>query len=94
MPLRVEAGTPARIDSKHVAKLLGVSAHDIPVLVRARLLKPLGNPAPNSPKYFAACIIVNLANDPDWLDRATRAVAQFWKQKNARRANLHQTVTS
>jgi hypothetical protein len=27
---------------------------DVPILVAARLLKPLGNPPPNSVKYFAA----------------------------------------
>jgi hypothetical protein len=44
---------PARLHSSEVAGVLGFQEHDIPVLVIARLLIPLGKPAPNAPKYFA-----------------------------------------
>lgn len=83
--LPVEPGTPARVDGGRAAKLLGVSEHDIPTLVHARLLKPLGNPMPCAPKYFAACEIIRLANDVHWLDRAQRAITQYWRNKNSRR---------
>jgi hypothetical protein len=83
--LPVEPGTPARVDSSRTAKLLGVQEHDIPTLVRARLLKPLGNPVPSAPKYFAACEVIRLANDVQWLDKATRALTQYWRGKNGRR---------
>jgi hypothetical protein len=33
---------------------MGFTPHDIPTLVRAGLLKPLGRPTPNAVKYFAA----------------------------------------
>jgi hypothetical protein len=75
----------ARLSTEEAAKLLGFPAHDIPVLVQAKLLKPLGSPAPNAPKYFAKCEVQALANDPAWLDKATRAVSKFWKEKNRRR---------
>ena len=84
--ISVEPGTPARVDAGRAAKFLGVSEHDIPTLVRARLLKPLGSPVPSAPKYFATCEIIRLANDVDWLDRATRAIAQYWRKKNGRRS--------
>jgi len=45
---------PARLDAEQVAWVLNYQPHDVPVLVAARLLKPLGNPQPNSVKYFAA----------------------------------------
>lgn len=85
--ITVEPGTPARVDAGRAAKFLGVSEHDIPTLVRARLLKPLGSPAPSAPKYFATCELLRLANDAQWLDKATRAVTQYWKNKNASRSS-------
>jgi hypothetical protein len=67
------------------AQLLGFSEHDIPVLIRVRLLKPLGNPPPNGHKYFATVELERLAQDPNWLDKATRAVTQHWQVKNRSR---------
>jgi len=84
--ISVEPGTPARVDSAWAAKYLGMNTHDIPTLVRARLLKPLGSPVPSAPKYFATCEIIRLANDVQWLDKATRAITQYWRNKNGRRA--------
>lgn len=75
---------PARLNMEQVAWKLGFEAHDIPVLVKAGLLKPLGNPAPNAPKYFAAFDILEKAKDSTWLNKATRAMANHWKTKNAR----------
>jgi len=37
-----------------VSVLLGFQEHDITPLVAAKLLTPLGKPAPNAPKYCAA----------------------------------------
>ena len=62
---------PARLDSIEAA-LLGFREHDIPILTRAKLLRPLGNPAPNSGKYFSAVALEALAKDEAWLARATR----------------------
>ena len=45
---------PVRLNSSEVALLLGFQEHDISALVAARLLAPLGKPAANAPKYFAA----------------------------------------
>jgi len=55
----------ARLDVKATAKLLGFAEHDIPILMRAGKLKPLGDPAPNAPKWFAAIEIIQLAFDVD-----------------------------
>lgn len=78
----------ARLNVETTAKRLGFQAHDIPVLIKAKLLKPLGNPMPSSPKYFASCLIEELARDVAWLDKATRAVSRHWKCKNQQRKTL------
>jgi hypothetical protein len=39
---------PARLDSREAAWYLGFAPHDIPILVNAGLLKPLGHPPANS----------------------------------------------
>ena len=77
---------PARLDVKTVAKLLGFSESDLPVLMAKGLLKPLGNPAPNAPKFFARVEIERLCRDVQWLHQATRCVSQYWKRKRNRRA--------
>lgn len=77
---------PARLETKVVAFLLGFSESDIPILIAAGLLKPLGKPAPNAPKFFARDEIERCGKDVDWLNKATRIVAQFWKRKRDRRA--------
>src|SRR4051794_3995952 len=66
--------TPARLSSEQVALLLNFATHDIPVLVRAKLLRPLGNPRKCSVKYFAAVDIIRLAQDAAWLGKATNAI--------------------
>src|SRR5205814_5840115 len=50
---------PARLNSTEVAVLLGVQDHDVSVLTGAKLLAPLGKPAANAPKYFAAVEVAN-----------------------------------
>lgn len=78
---------PARLTAEQTAWALNCQPHDVPVLVSARLLKPLGNPAPNSIKFFAAADVLELAKDRHWLVRATNAVSQHWHGKNARKKN-------
>jgi hypothetical protein len=48
---------PARLTAEEASWLLGFNSHDIPVLVAAGFLKPLGQPAQNAVKYFAAVTI-------------------------------------
>jgi hypothetical protein len=73
---------PARIDSRTTAAILGFQEHDIPVLVSAGLLSPLGKPVQNATKYFAAFEIESLAQDYKWLWKATQAAYDHWKNKN------------
>jgi hypothetical protein len=65
--------------------VLNCQPHDVPILVGARLLKPLGNPAPNAIKFFAASEVVELAKDRAWLVKVTNAVNQHWQRQNAKK---------
>jgi hypothetical protein len=79
---------PARLDALATAKLLGFADHDIQVLMRVGKLIPLGDPAPNAPKWFSAIEIIGLAADRDWLNKATREVAKYWRHKRARQLGV------
>jgi hypothetical protein len=76
---------PARLTAEQAAWVLNCQPHDVPVLVAARLLKPLGNPLPNSVKYFATCELIELLKDRAWLGRMTTALNNYWQRKNAAR---------
>jgi hypothetical protein len=80
-----ELKVPARIDAVQAAKILGFAEHDIPILVSAKLLIPLGTPVQNSVKRFSACEVIRLAADRDWLDKATRRMSGYWHAKRQRR---------
>src|SRR5262245_18441105 len=84
--------SPARLDSAQTARFLGFQEHDIPVLVSIDLLEPLGKPAPNARKYFAAVEIFELAQDRNWLNKATRVLYQHWQDKNANRKDESASV--
>jgi hypothetical protein len=76
---------PARLIAAQVAERLGFAPHDISVLVKAKLLNPLGKPARNAVKFFAAVTIEQLAQDPSWLAKATNALYAYWLNQNTRR---------
>jgi hypothetical protein len=73
---------PARLHTQQVAEVLGMQAHDIPILVHARLLKPIGSPHPHAVKFYASVEVEALARDRDWLDKAQRAIQRHWQLKN------------
>ena len=75
---------PARLDVPATAKLLGFPEHDIQILMAKGKLTPLGDPAPNAPKWFAAVQIIRLAADEDWLHKATKEIAKYWRCKRER----------
>jgi hypothetical protein len=76
---------PGRMCAEQAAPVLGFQTHDLPILVRAKLLMPLGNPRPNATKYFDAQQITVCAADTDWLNQATRALYRYWDRQNQRR---------
>jgi hypothetical protein len=77
---------PARLSTPLTAACLGFKVHDIPVLAARGFLKPLGQPVPNSDKYYARSRVLELADDEEWLSQATAELSQHWQDKNARKA--------
>ena len=75
---------PARLEVVATAKLLGFAVSDIQILMVVGNLMPLGDPAPNAPKWFAAVEMIRLATDQDWLHKATKEIARFWRNKRER----------
>src|SRR5580692_78142 len=73
---------PARLLAEQVAWVLNCQPHDIPILVSARMIKPLGNPAANGIKFFATSDILELGNDHVRLSKMTQAITQHWKRMN------------
>jgi len=76
---------PARLDAFQAAWFLGFEPHEIPMLVAVSLLKPLGHPARNSTKFFATETLEQLRRDEKWLARASDAIANYWRERNARK---------
>ena len=71
---------PGRLTAEQAAKILGFAPHDVPVLVKHRLLTPLGQPAQRSTKYFAAVEVFKLVADTKWLGKATKIISGNWKR--------------
>ncbi|MGD0815805.1 MAG: hypothetical protein ABSA83_19600 [Verrucomicrobiota bacterium] len=77
---------PARLDATQAAWFLSFEPHEIPRLVTAGFLKPLGHPARNSTKFFATETLEQYRRDEKWLARASDAIAGYWRERNARKA--------
>lgn len=74
---------PARLTAEQAAWVLNCQTHDVPILVAARLLKPLGNPQKNGIKFFATSELLEQVKDKAWLIKLTNAVNQHWQRNNA-----------
>jgi len=81
--LRLLGQSPARLTAEQAAWVLNCQPSDMPILVGARLLKPLGNPPPNSVKFFAASELLEQVKDRAWLAKVTNALNQHWQKRNA-----------
>jgi hypothetical protein len=76
---------PLRLTAEQAGWVLNCQAHDIPALISARLLKPLGNPAQNGAKYFATADVLETAKDRSWLVKVTTAINTHWHRQNSRK---------
>lgn len=70
---------PGRLTYELTAQLGGLQVHDIPLLIKAGLLKPLGGGPRNCVKYFAATEVERNFADPKWLDKATKVISRSRK---------------
>lgn len=84
---------PARITSEPVAALIGASPHDIPILTRLGLLKPLGNPPRNGIKYYATADVLALASERRWLARVSNALNEYWRTSKRETTALRRNGT-
>jgi hypothetical protein len=73
---------PARLNAEEAGWLLGFNLDEVGILIHHRILKPLGNPAQNGRKVFSRLTLQRFADDPEWLEKATKTVIQHWKNKN------------
>ena len=78
---------PARLTAEQAAWVLNCQPHDIPALVAAKLLKPLGDPPRNGVKYFATADLEERRRDIKWLARASDAIVHHWQNRNARKSS-------
>jgi hypothetical protein len=76
---------PARLTAEQAGWVLNCQPHDIPALISARLLKPLGNPAANGIKFFGTADVLENAKDRAWLVKVTNTISQHWQRQNARK---------
>jgi len=84
---------PMRLNAGQAARLLGFAEHDIPQLVAAKLLQPLGKPPLNGSKFFATFVIEELRTNHQWLNAATRTMTNHWKHRNTRLIKRQQPPT-
>ena len=82
--LRLLGQLPARLTAEQAAWVLNCQPHDIPALVNAKLLKPLGNPPANGIKFYATADVLEASKDRNWLVRMSATIYQHWHKKNAR----------
>ena len=75
----------AFMTKEKVAKVLDIGVHNIPVLVRAGLLKPMGHPQRYCVKKFSRDLLARNLADATWLDKAAAAIHRHWRIKNARK---------
>ena len=78
---------PARLNVEQVACVLNCQAHDVPILVSKRLLKPLGTPPANGVKYFSTLLLLEQMRDANWLAKMTNALHDYWRSKNLRKSS-------
>ena len=76
---------PLRLTAEQAGWVLNCQTHDLPALVNARLLKPLGTPSQNSTKYFATADVLEKAKDSAWLVKVTNTICQHWQKQNAKK---------
>jgi hypothetical protein len=75
---------PDRLTAAETAAKLGLSPHEIPILVAKGLFKPLGHPAVNAPKFFLTATLTDLERDDKWHGKVADAIQEYWRSKNER----------
>ena len=82
------AHPPARLSATDAAEILGFHEDDMSILVREKLLSPLGSPSHNSVKYFALVDVAALGGNVERLSMATEAIYQRNRGKTKTEKNV------
>lgn len=80
--LSVLRDLPLRVTAEEVAWMLNCAEHDVPCLVRAKLLKPLGKPTRNARKFFDPEEILKRRKDRSWKDKVSDTIYAHWRNAN------------
>jgi hypothetical protein len=67
---------------EQVAMLLGFQVYEILILVRLGKIKCINYQARNSRKYFHSHYVLKLAEDGDFLEKASKLVAKTVRENN------------
>jgi hypothetical protein len=76
---------PARLTVEQAGVLLGFHEDAVGILIKTKMLEPLGGHAPGAQRMFAAVEIQRLRNDLKWLSKATRLLREHFQCRNSRR---------
>lgn len=79
---------PGRLNAEQTAMLLGVTPSDMPILVAAKFLVPLGGKriALNSPKHFASVKVEEMAGSSEMMERMQIVLTSHWRNRNSSRS--------
>ena len=73
---------PARLAIEQVALLLGFQVYEILILVRLGRIKSVNYQSRNSRKYFHGQYVLKLAEDGEFIERASKLVAKAVRENN------------
>jgi hypothetical protein len=73
---------PACVSMEQAAWLLGMSSKAVTHLVSIGILRVLGHPVQNAPKFFSSHYILEIAADEKWLAKAQDAVRKYNFHRN------------
>ena len=79
------AARPAVADGHRPARLVAEPGGGAGGELARLLLRPLGRPTASGSKFFATVELQNLRSDTCWLARASDAMVNHWRNKNAGR---------
>lgn len=65
--------------------MTGLSEVEVSILVKSRILHPIGDPGKNDKKFFSTNELQKLP--PDFAHKARKAIRKHWLKKNAGRRN-------
>ncbi len=86
---------PAQLYAKEAAFFLRISPEDLNHLAVNKLIKPVGKPTPNAPKYYLTQEVLSKSNDSEWMNKMNVFLSKHRRDKNLKyRKDEPQDVTS